>query len=141
MNNKFNFKINVTKTAESNYGCDSGNVSFSGTPTLRDLVDWVLDRGEWGYIGIDVPNKQSLFGDPHIEYKDGRIIVGTFDSSNCTLDPFMDHVVQEVKWSGGWSRSDYLVKVVQANDLPKEKPKRKKEVPSEVGQAINEMFK
>ena len=141
MNNKFNFQVNVTKTAESNYGCDIGNVTFFGTPTLRDLVDWVLARGEWGYIGIDVPNKQSLFGDPHIEYKDDRIIVGAFGAGTTLLDPFMDHVVQEVKWSGGWSRSDYLVKVVQTNDLLKEKPRHRKEVPSEVGQAINEVFK
>ena len=148
MNNGFNFEINVTKTAESNYGCDSGNVTFSGTPTLRDLVDWVLARGEWGYIGLynrgphgELPEGKSLFGDPHVEYKDDRILVGTFDSNDYALDPFMDHVVSSVEWSGGWSRSDYLVKVVQANDLPREKPKCKKEVPSEVGQAINEMFK
>lgn len=141
MNNKFNFKISVTKTAESNYGCDIGDVTFSDTPTLRDLVDWVLARGEWGYIGIDVPNKQSLFGDPHVEYSDGKITVGALGAETTLLDPFMDHVVQEVKWSGGWSRSDYLVKVVRANDLLKKKPKLRKEVPSEVGQAINEMFK
>lgn len=148
MNNKFNFKINVTKTAESNYGCDSGDVTFSGTPTLRDLIDWVLSRGEWGYIGLynrgprgELPEGKSLFGDPHVEYKDGKIIVGTFDSNDYALDSFMDHVVQEVKWSGGWSRSDYLVKVVQANDLPKEKSRHRKEVPSEVGHALNEAFK
>lgn len=120
MNNKFNFQVNATKTAESNYGCESGNVTFSGTPTLRDLVDWVLARGEWGYIGIDnrgpngeLPKGQSLFGEPNLEYDCGRIKKQGSNGVHA-LTPYLEYAVQKISWSGSFWRNDYLIKVVRA---------------------------
>ena len=139
----FNFKIQVQKTAQSNMGSDYGIVQFDGTPTVGDVMDWILERGEWGYIGIDnrgpngeLPKGQSLFGEPNLEYDCGRIKKQGSDGVHA-LTPYLEYAVQEISWSGSFWRNDYLIKVVQANSLPKFKQKET----SEVGQAINEVFK
>ena len=71
--------------------------------TVRDFVNAVIaDTREWGYIGIAVP--RAIFGNPNIEYKYGKLIANF-------PDEILNKQVLELSGSGGWSRSDYILKI------------------------------
>ena len=71
--------------------------------TVRDFVNAVIaDTREWGYIGIAAP--RAIFGNPNIEYKYGKLIANF-------PDEILNKQVLELSGSGGWSRSDYILKI------------------------------
>ena len=71
--------------------------------TVRDFVNAVIvDTREWGYISIAAP--RTIFGNPNIEYKYGKLITNF-------PDEILDKQVLELSGSGGWSRSDYILKI------------------------------
>ena len=71
--------------------------------TVRDFVNAVIaDTREWGYIGIAAP--RVIFGNPNIEYKYGKLIANFPDA-------ILNKQVLELSGSGGWGRSDYILKI------------------------------
>ena len=71
--------------------------------TVRDFVNAVIaDTREWGYIGIAAP--RATFGNPNIEYKCGKLTANFSDE-------ILNKQVLELFGSGGWSRSDYILKI------------------------------
>jgi len=78
------------------------NVIFTKDMTVRQFIDEILTErdSEWGYIGIDSPG--TIFGKPCIEYSHGAI-------KESLPDEYLDKVIIDVKGSGGWSRSDFLL--------------------------------
>ena len=71
--------------------------------TVRDFVNAVIaDTREWGYIGIAAT--RVIFGNPNIEYKYGKLIANF-------PDEILNKQVLELSGSGGWSRSDYILKI------------------------------
>lgn len=68
--------------------------------TVRDFISHLLeDKTEWGYIFI--------FQRACIEYRYGEII-GT---ENIVLDDILDRHILDITGSGGYSRSDYYLKL------------------------------
>ena len=91
------------------YGPQSGDYTspYYITPkksfTVRDFVNAVIaDTREWGYIGIAAP--RATFGNPNIEYKCGKLTANFSDE-------ILNKQVLELSGSGGWSRSDYILKI------------------------------
>lgn len=79
------------------------SVTLDKEYTVRTFINEVLkNKKEWGYIGIEDDN--SIFGDPHCEYAQGRLV------SKMKKD-VLDKPVISVKADGGWSRMDYLLKI------------------------------
>lgn len=71
--------------------------------TVKEFIETVVSRDrEWGYIGIAV--KGSIFGDPHCEYKWGKLLYDLPEEIH-------NKKVISVKADGGWSRMDYLLEV------------------------------
>ena len=71
--------------------------------TVRDFVNAVIaDTREWGYIGIAAP--RATYGNPNIEYKCGKLTANFSDE-------ILNKQVLELSGSGGWSRSDYILKI------------------------------
>lgn len=67
--------------------------------TVKEFVETVVSRdGEWGYIGIAA--KGSIFGDPHCEYKWGKLLYDLPEEIH-------NKKVISAKAHGGWSRMDY----------------------------------
>ena len=100
----FNFKLKITHEAQCNMGLDIGEMSWTGDPTVQDLIDYALScRGEWGYVHIG-PDYLSPI---KVAYNGGRLLEPPDD----TFAMFLDRHLKSVKWMGGWSRSDYCVLV------------------------------
>lgn len=74
--------------------------------TVRKFINDFLCQypKEWGYIGIYKSN--SIFGDPSCEYSNGKLI-------SKLPDEYLDREIHDVVGSGGWSRSDFLLKLVK----------------------------
>ena len=72
--------------------------------TVRDFVNAVIaDTREWGYIGIAAP--RTIFGSPNIKYEWGKLTTANFS------DEILNKQVLGLSGSGGWSRSDYILKI------------------------------
>lgn len=74
--------------------------------TVRELCDYIISTREWGYIGIRSNIITSIFGDPHIEYGNGRYetpLESRFSQEE------LDSYVEIIDWDGGWSRGDWLL--------------------------------
>lgn len=77
-------------------------VDLGGEYTVREFIrDVLLDKREWGYIGIDIGHN-SIFGDPCCEYSHGGL-------KTSLPAEFLTMKVVSAKASGGWSRMDYLL--------------------------------
>ena len=76
-------------------------VSLSRDCTLREFVEAVLERKEWGYIGLWFPGE--IFGYPKCEYRDSKVFNSEFSE-----DDFAQ-TIDKVSAAGGWSRMDYLI--------------------------------
>lgn len=81
------------------------DVELSRECTLRELVDVILTRNEWGYIGKDDP--RDVFGYPRFEYSYDHIKEGS-ERGHFTEEDY-NRIVKTVKADGGWSRMDYIV--------------------------------
>lgn len=79
-------------------------VELNGKYTVESFVDDVLLlNNEWGIIGIE--DGLSVFGDPHVEYGQGKLKSENFNETISNLK------VCSVRASGGWSRMDYIITV------------------------------
>ena len=100
----FNFKVKITHEAQCNMGSDVGEMSWTGNPTVQDLIDYALScSGEWGYVYIG----PSYLSPIKVKYSSGKFIW----PPDATFTPFLDRHIKSVTWMGGWSRSDYCVVV------------------------------
>ena len=79
-------------------------VSISKPMTVREFINELLSTypKEWGYIGIYKP--KTFYGDPCCEYSHGKLLYSLPDKC-------LDQKIEQVEGSGGWSRSDFLLKV------------------------------
>lgn len=79
-------------------------VELNGEYTVKSFVDDVLLlNNEWGIIGIE--DGLSVFGDPHVEYDQGKLKSENFNEEIGKLR------VLSARAHGGWSRMDYILAV------------------------------
>lgn len=69
--------------------------------TVKEFVDWVLTRNEWGYIGIYNPDSDSFFGSPVCTYRHDKIDGEPFP------DDIMRKTIKQIYAHGGWTNMDY----------------------------------
>lgn len=102
------------KPLEMEFKCTGGpygdctasfDVELNRKCTFRELIDLILTRNEWGYIGKEDP--RTPFGYPQFEYSRDHIKYGT-EKGHFTGEDYY-RIVKTVKASGGWSRMDYLI--------------------------------
>lgn len=107
-------QITGLKPLEMEFKCTGGpygdctapyDVELSRECTLRELMDVILTRNEWGYIGQYDP--QTVFGYPCVEYHGEDLYECTWRGSFNESD--YKRKVKSVKAEGGWSRMDYLI--------------------------------
>ena len=70
--------------------------------TVRELIDEILTRHEWGEIGILQGTKRNLFGDPHCEYKDSKLL-------STLPDEYLNRKIDKISANGGWGCMSYLL--------------------------------
>lgn len=81
------------------------NVVIDDGCTVSDFISEVLQRREWGYIGIlDQLQAWFEFGNPQCEYRYGLLL------SELPTE-LMDKTIESASASGGWSRMDYKLKL------------------------------
>jgi hypothetical protein len=101
-----NLTIELKPTGNVRGDCTAPyDVELSRECTLRELVDVILTRNEWGYIGKDDP--RDVFGYPRFEYSYDHIKEGS-ERGHFTEEDY-NRIVKVVKADGGWSRMDYIV--------------------------------
>lgn len=66
--------------------------------TLRDLIDNISKRKEWGYVNIRTLSNKTV----RIEYRGVPTITNT-------LSGLLDSNIIKISASGGWGRMDYNV--------------------------------
>lgn len=64
--------------------------------TVREFIDYVLTRMEWGYIYFK--------GGPHCEYR-GSLLLSAIP------DEYMEACIESVKAAGCWVRMDYRIEI------------------------------
>lgn len=102
------FKLGEILYRSSDATCDY-ELLFTKLCTLRQFMKEVIsNKKTWGYIGIQPKDKETIFGDPCIEYRNG-LLLSTFPDE--LLDKQID-IEAKHKASGGWSRMDYLIRLV-----------------------------
>jgi len=107
----FNFKLKITREAQCNMGSDIGEMSWTGDPTVQDLIDYALScSGEWGYVRIG-----TFLSPIEVKYSHGRLL----ESPDATFAQFLDQHIKSVEWIGGWSRSDYIVTMKENLNVPR----------------------
>lgn len=76
------------------------DVVFHNECTVREFIDEVLKKGEWGYVRIG-----SRFDGPQIEYRHDKIVSGVFcqDILNAKITTATAH--------GGWTMMDYMLDI------------------------------
>ena len=104
----------TTKPLEMNFKCTGGPygdcmaafaVELNRKCTFRELIDLILTKNEWGYIGKDDP--RDVFGYPRFEYSYDHIKEGS-ERGHFTEEDY-NRIVKVVKAHGGWSRMDYWI--------------------------------
>ena len=83
------------------YGDECSDYEFNTSTimTLKDFAETIAaNKKEWGYI------KTSYFGDPLVEYSHGEI---TYH-----IDRVDKFIVPNGSAHGGWSRMDYIIKII-----------------------------
>jgi hypothetical protein len=101
-----NLSIELKLTGKVRGDCTAPyTVELSRDCTLRELVDVILTRNEWGYIGQYDP--RTVFGWPCIEYSGN--LIKECDWREEFREEDYQRKVKTVKADGGWSRMDYIV--------------------------------
>lgn len=72
------------------------DVIFDRQYTVREFIDYVLTRREWGYIYFK--------GGPDCGYR-GSLLLSAIP------DEYMEAGIESVKVAGGWSRMDYRIEI------------------------------
>lgn len=98
--------IKIIQTGPSRIGGDHTTyykAKFETNPTLQQFVHWILKErpSEWGDVSL------SGFRGKLVEYRYGTI---TYTSPIC--EESWDKTIELISYSGGWSRSDYIIKFV-----------------------------
>lgn len=87
-------------------------VHLNRTCTLQELIDEILKRGEYGYIGVE--SKLSVRGNPCCEYRQGEIQNSSFTEKD------LKSLVGVVNARGGWYSMDYSVTLKkEENEAPR----------------------
>lgn len=90
-----------------NYGsdctCDFA-VKFSKKYTVREFLNLVLERNEWGNICFSV-GKIKYFSEIQCIYKGKEITYSNIP------EEYMNRYVLDAKAHGGWSNMDYAVEI------------------------------
>lgn len=83
------------------------DVTISLPMTVREFISELLETypDEWGYIGIY--KKNEIFGYPSCEYKKGKLL-------STLPEEYMDMQIESVAGSGGWSNSDYILRIKES---------------------------
>lgn len=68
--------------------------------TVRELINYILTRKEWGRIDIRCAGKQSA----SVGYKGSKL-------PSQLPDDIQDRVVVSAKAAGGWSNMNYLIEI------------------------------
>lgn len=76
------------------------DVVFRKECTVREFIDEVLKKGEWGYIRIG-----PFFDGPQIEYSHGMIVSGDFSQN------ILDAKIKNATAHGGWTMMDYMLDI------------------------------
>lgn len=74
------------------------DVVFTRECTVREFIDEVLTRNEWGQIKIS-----DWLNGPSISYDHDKITSGVFSND------ILDHTVKSATSRGGWSCMDYVI--------------------------------
>ena len=80
-------------------------IEVSPTATVKDVLADILNRKEWGAIGIK-DDKEPFFGAHHFDYSYGEKEFKSHEEK-MFWDKIMNRKVVALKGSGGWSCSDY----------------------------------
>lgn len=76
--------------------------------TVREFIEEVLIiRDEWGYVGIH--NGRSIFGKPCCTYQRQKLL-------SKLPEEYLNKTIFSVSADGGWTRMDYLIKVMEEKD-------------------------
>lgn len=89
--------------AEGPEACDCTipyNVVFRNECTVREFIDEVLKKNEWGYVIIG-----SYFNGPRIEYTHDKIVSGVFSQD------ILNAKISNATAHGGWTRMDYMLDI------------------------------
>lgn len=73
------------------------NVALNKECTVREFIDEVLKKGEWGYVRISDGS--------NIEYKNDKITYGGFGPN------ILDSKINKATAHGGWTRMDYVLDI------------------------------
>lgn len=76
------------------------DIVFHKECSVREFIDEVLKKGEWGSVIIG-----SYYDGPRIEYKHDKIVSGAF-----CLD-IMDARITKATAHGGWTNMDYMLDI------------------------------
>lgn len=78
-------------------------VEFYRECTVREFIESVLHRDEWGYIGIYSTELDGVvFGKPKCEYRGNRL-------KSHLPDGYLDRKIKKAKADGGYSNMDYIL--------------------------------
>lgn len=78
-------------------------VDFYRKCTVREFIESVLCRDEWGYIGIYSTEPDGVFfGKPNCEYRRNYL-------KSHLPDEYLDRKIKKAKADGGYSRMDYIL--------------------------------
>ena len=77
------------------------------TCTVRQLVEEILEREEWGSITIFKLNITGIRDQISCEYKHDKIIEGSIP------EEIMDKVIYDCRANGGWSLMNYVIRTVE----------------------------
>ena len=77
------------------------DVVFRNECTVREFIDEVLKKGEWGFVIIG-----SHFDGPRIEYKHDKIVSGVFSQD------ILNAKIKNATAHGGWTRMDYMLDIL-----------------------------
>lgn len=98
--------IKLTQNTPTGGDCTARyTVTLDKEYTVKEFIDEVLTRNEWGCVGI-YNEGQAWFdsGTPNCEYSRGKLI------TEMPLE-VLERKIESVTASGGWSRMDYVIKL------------------------------
>lgn len=98
--------ITLTQCTKTYGDCTAGyTVTMKKQYYVREFIEEVLTRGEWGTIGI-FNESQEWFqkGEPYCEYKRNTVL-------NEMPFEYMDKIVLKATAHGGWSNMDFKLHI------------------------------
>lgn len=78
------------------------DIVFYKKYTVREFIQEVLTRKEWGRIGIYNPKENPFFGSPCCEYRHDQL-------KSHLPENLMDKTIKSASASGGWTLMNYIL--------------------------------